>query len=153
MEENSTVSENRIRIFLDSNVIFSGFYSLRGVPGKILRLCIDGKVILVISRQVIEETLRNARRKAPDILEPLTRFLRNIPIEVVANPEPEELKNIQFNLSPEDKAVLLAAKKAETDYFVTGDNHFLKNPDLEKLTNLRIITPARLLEILDAESA
>jgi putative PIN family toxin of toxin-antitoxin system len=145
--ENYTVSKNRPRIFLDSNVIFSGFYSPQRVTGKILRLCVDGKIILVISRQVLDETMRNAKRKAQDMLEPLTRFLITVPVEVVANPEPLEIKQWSQQLSAADASVLLAAIAAKPDYFVTGDNHFLRNPDLEKLTALRIITPAQLLQV------
>ena len=142
------VREAKPRVFLDSNVIFSGFYSLEGAPGQILQSCINGRITMVISRQVLDEVIRNVRRKLPDILEPVIDFLSTTAIEVVANPESEEVVDNRMNLSPRDAAVLLAAARAKPDYFVTGDNHFLKNPGLEETLDLRIITPAQLLRIL-----
>ena len=146
------VREIKPRVFLDSNVIFSGFYSLQSTPGQILRLGIDGRITLVISRQVLDEVIRNIRRKLPDILELVIDFLSNTAIEIVANPEPEEVVSNRLNLPAGDAAVLLAASKAKPDYFVTGDNHFLKNPELETKVNLRIITPVQLLNILNTDS-
>ena len=146
------VQETKPRVFLDSNVIFSGFYSLQGTPGQILRLCINGKMTIVISRQVLDEVIRNVRRKLPDILEPVIDFLSTAPIEIVANPGSEEVVGKRLNLPIGDAAVLLAASKAEPDFFVTGDNHFLKKPELEKEINLRIVTPAQLLRIIKTNS-
>jgi putative PIN family toxin of toxin-antitoxin system len=143
------VQETTPRVFLDSNVIFSGFYSLQGAPGQILQLGINGRITIVISRQVLDEVIRNVQRKLPDILEPVIEFLSTTAIEIVVNPETEEVIGNRLYLPPGDAAVLLAATRARPDYFVTGDNHFLKNPELEKTFNLRIITPARLLRILE----
>ena len=140
--------ETKPRVFLDSNVIFSGFYSLKGTPGQILQLCINGKMTMVISRQVLDEIVRNIRRKLPDVLETVIEFLSTTGVEIVVNPEPEEIAGNRLNLPPGDAAVLLAASRAKPDYFVTGDNHFLKNKELEKEVDLRIITPTQLLRIL-----
>jgi putative PIN family toxin of toxin-antitoxin system len=146
------VRETKPRVFLDSNVIFSGFYSLEGTPGQILQSCINGRMTMVISRQVLDEVIRNIRRKLPDILDLVIDFLSATEIEIVANPEPEEVAGNQLNLPPGDAAVLLAAARAKPDFFVTGDNHFLKNPELEKKVNLRIITPAQLHKLLKSNS-
>jgi putative PIN family toxin of toxin-antitoxin system len=146
------VRETIPRVFLGGNVIFSGFYSLQGTPGQILQLCIDGKMTMVISRQVLDEVIRNVRRKLPDVLELVIDFLSTTVIEIVSNPESEEVGKNQLNLPPGDAAVLLAASEAKPDYFVTGDNHFLKNPELEKKVNLRLITPTQLLQVLEINS-
>jgi hypothetical protein len=42
--------------------------------------------------------------------------------------------------------------EAKPEYFVTGDNHFLKNPELEETLNLRIIAPAQLIRTLETNS-
>lgn len=146
------VQETIPRVFFDSNVIFSGFYSLQGTPGQILQYCINGKLTMVISRQVLDEVIRNVRRKLPDILELVIDFLSTTVIEIVSNPESEEVGKNQLNLPPGDAAVLLAASRAKPDYFVTCDDHFLKNPELEKKVDLRIITPAQLLRTLKTNS-
>lgn len=48
-----------------------------------------------------------------------------------------------------DGAILEAAIIAQPDYLVTGDNHFLDDPNLTKETGLRIITPTRFLQVLE----
>ncbi len=146
------VRETKPRVFLDSNVIFSGFYSLQGTPGQILQSGINGRITMVISRQVLDEVIRNIRRKLPDIIGPVIEFLSATTIEIVANPDPEEVAGNRLNLSLGDAAVLLAAARVKPDFFVTGDNHFLENPELEKTLSLRIITPAQLLRILKINS-
>jgi putative PIN family toxin of toxin-antitoxin system len=146
------VRETKPRVFLDSNVIFSGFYSLEGTPGQILQLCVNGKMTMVISRQVLDEVVRNIQRKLPDVLEPVIEFLSTTGIEIVVNPELEEVLGKRLNLPAGDAAVILAAFKARPDYFVTGDNHFLKNKELEKEVNFKIITPSQLLRILKTDS-
>ena len=140
------------RIFLDSNIIFSGFYSLQSTPGQILQAGISGRISIVISRQVLDEVIRNIRRKLPGILEPVIEFLSATAIEIVANPGPEEVAGSRLNLLPGDAAVLLAAARAKPDFFIIGDNHFLENPGLEKTLDLRIITPTQLLRILKANT-
>ena len=142
------MSKPKPRVFLDSNVIFSGLYSSRGSPAVILDHYIKGDIIVVISQQVLEEVVRTIKEKLPDALPLLQRLLVSTPPEVVAAPLLADIKRRQTKLSLADAAILEAAIRAQPDYFVTGDNHFLSDPSLAADSGLRIITPAEFLKLL-----
>jgi len=142
------VSKPKLRVFLDSNVIFSGLYSPRGSPALILEHFVAGDIIVVVSQQVLEEVVRTIKEKLPDALPVLRRLLMSTPPEVTADPPLEAIKRRKKKLSIADAAVLEAAITARPDYFITGDNHFLDDPHLAEGTDLHIVTPAEFLKIL-----
>ena len=139
----------KLRAFFDTNVIFSGLYSSRGIPGVLLRRAINGDFNIVISQQVLEELVRTIKVKLPTILPDLRAFLTNLPLEVVPDPSPESLKLWTIEINPADAAVLAAAIAAGPDYFITGDNHFLSNHRIMERSGFIVLTPAQFLEVLD----
>jgi len=139
------------RVFLDSNVLFSGFHSPTGPPGIILRYFLEGKLIVVVSQQVLEEVVRTFKKKLPGALPALKRFLLCSPIEVIGDPGPENVARWAGFLHEEDAAIIAAAISSEADFFVTGDNHFLGNPRLKKESGLEIYSPSGLLRNLGLE--
>lgn len=139
------------RVFLDSNVVFSGLYSPEGAPGIILEQFVKGSIRVVVSQQVLEEVVRTVRSKLPDALPTLRRLLVSIPPEVVADPGHEEIERWMKKLSLGDAAILAAATGSQPDYFVTGDNHFTQRPAVGEEAGLRIVTPARFLELLELD--
>jgi len=141
------VSKRKPRVFLDSNVIFSGLYSPRGAPAAILDHFVAGDISVVISQQVLEEVVRTIKEKLPDALPLLKKLLVATPPEVIADPPLEAIKRRKLKLSLADAAVLEAAIAARPDYFITGDNHFLDDPHLADGTDLHIIKPAEFLKI------
>lgn len=114
---------------------------------------IRGYVSVVISKQVLAEVIRTIKEKIPEALPALRRLLVNSTLEVIADPESEEIELLTRRLSIGDATILGAAIAAKPDYFVTGDNHFLENPDLVEKTELRIITPAQCLKLIESEEA
>jgi putative PIN family toxin of toxin-antitoxin system len=143
------VPSHRPRVFLDSNVIFSGLYSPEGAPGIILEHFVKGSIGVVVSQQVLEEVVRTVRAKLPDALPTLRRLLVSIPPEVIADPEREEIERWVKKLPLGDAAILAAATGAQPDYFITGDKHFTQNPGIGEEAQLHIVTPARFLELLE----
>ena len=141
--------EARLRVFLDSNVIFSGLYSAEGAPGVILEHFVRGNIEVVVSQWVLEEVVRTIKEKLPDALPALRRLLVNTTPEVVADPAPIEIERWEGKLHKADAAILLAAIKAKPDYFITGDNHFIENADIRGETELCIVTPAQFLELFE----
>jgi uncharacterized protein len=134
------------RVFLDSNVIFSGLYSPEGGPGRILEHFIKGDITVIVSQQVLEEVVRTIKEKLPGALPALRRLLLNTPPEVVADPAMSDIAPWRGRLQPGDAAVLVAAAAARPDYFVTGDRHFLSRPDIAESAGIRIVTPVQLLK-------
>jgi uncharacterized protein len=139
------------RVFLDSNVIFSGLHSPGGAPGAVLKLMLDRKIKVVISRQILEEVVRTFKKKLPAALPALNRFFLNSPLEVVGDPSPDEFLRLAETLKEGDASILAAAVAANPDFFVTGDCHFLDNPQLKRKSGLVICTPAQLLEGMGLE--
>lgn len=139
------------RVFLDSNVIFSGLHSPGGAPGAVLKLMLDRKIKVVISRQILEEVVRTFKKKLPGALPALSRFFLNSPLEVVGDPSPDEVLRWTETLKEGDASIFAAAVVANPDFFVTGDRHFLDNPQLKRKSRLVICSPAQFLEHLGLE--
>jgi putative PIN family toxin of toxin-antitoxin system len=142
------VPEPKLRVFLDSNVIFSGLYSAGGAPGIILERFIEGRLMVVVSQQVLDEVIRTIKDKLPEALPALRKLLVNAPPEIRKDPIPEEVKRWSGLLDVGDAAVLAAAVAAQPDYFVTGDRHFIDNPEIAEKADLQIVTPAQFIEAL-----
>ncbi len=134
------------RVFLDSNVIFSGMYSSAGAPGVILERFIEGKLSVVISQQVLDEVVRTIKEKLPEALPALRRLLMSAPPEITKDPAPEEVTRWAETVHIEDARILAAAIAAQPDYMVTGDRHFLEDPGIAQKSGLHILTPAQLLQ-------
>lgn len=143
--------KRRPRVFLDSNVIFSGLYSPEGAPGIILEHFVKGSLRVFVSQQVLEEVVRTVRAKLPDALPALRRLLVSIPPEVVADPQREEVERWMKKLPLGDAAILAAAIRARPDYFVTGDKHFAEVRAIAGEAGLQIVTPAQLLAFLEQD--
>jgi uncharacterized protein len=142
------VPKPKLRIFLDTNVIFSGLYSSQGAPGIVLEHFVKGHVNVVISQQVLEEVVRTTKVKLPEALPALKRFLVNAPLEVIADPSPEAIQQWTKEIHSADAAILAAAITAKPDYFITGDNHFLENQTIIEKSGLNIMTPAQFLNLI-----
>ena len=140
------------RVFLDSNVIFSGLYSSKGAPGIILGLFVKGEISVVVSQQVLEEVIRTIKKKLPGALPALKRFLVSMPPEVRPDPTLEEIKRWTGKSPVADAAILAAALATQPNYFITGDNHFLENQRIIEEAGLPIITPAQFLKLLEPDS-
>lgn len=145
------VPKPKLRVFLDTNVIFSGLYSSQGAPGAILAHFIEGSVSVVVSQQVLEEVIRTIKEKLTEALPALKRLLVNAPPEVEADPSPEAIQHWAKEIPPADATILAAAIAAKPDYFITGDNHFLENQTIMEKAGLNIVTPAQFLKLLELD--
>ena len=142
-------SKPKPRVFLDSNVIFSGLYSPQGAPGIIIERFVKGSISVVVSQQVLEEVIRTVKEKLPKVLPVLRKLLVNTPPEVIADPKLPDIESWTKKLQLGDAAILAAAVAAQPDYFVTGDRHFIGNQGIADEVGLHIVTPAQLLELLE----
>jgi len=138
-----------LRLFIDSNIIISGFFSPQGPPGKILALHASAKLTIVVCQLLLEEVVHNTRRKKPLALPALQSFLVDSPPEIVKNPPVEDIRRWTKYLHFEDAVIFSAAISAEPDYFVTGDNHFFSDATLIEKSGLRIVTPGEAIKLLN----
>jgi len=133
----------KYRVFLDSSALFSAIFSSKGGGRLILRLAEGGVLEVLLSRQVLTETERSLRKKAPELLGYYTLLLDRVKALIVADPPPPEVERCATLVPhPADALVLAAATSAQADYFVTLDRrHFLDVPGLAEQAGLPMGTP------------
>ncbi|MBN2028134.1 MAG: PIN domain-containing protein [Actinobacteria bacterium] len=135
-------AEGKVRVFLDSNVIFSGLYSGDGPPGAILEQAVKGGFLPVISRQVLDEVVRTIAEKLPAALPALQALLLSMPLEVCEDPDPLAVRAWAKITGADDAPIAAAASAAEVDLFVSGDSHFLAARAAAVKKGLRIVSPS-----------
>jgi putative PIN family toxin of toxin-antitoxin system len=134
-----------LRVFLDSDVIAAALYSAEGPAGAILEHFVNGKLMIIISQQVLEEVIQAINENLPEALHIFRRLLVSFPPEIVKNPSSEDIANWAQVIHSEDAAILAAAVAAQPDYLISGDNHFFGNPEIVQKSGLHILTPAHFL--------
>ena len=137
------------RLFLDSSALYAAIYSSTGAAREIIRWSIQGKVQLVASQDVLEETQRNIARKAPEIVEVYRFFLALLTIEIVSDPTKAEVSEAEQFVAQKDAPIVAAARKANIDYMVTFDKkHLLEQEGFAEYVGAEILTPGKLVVIL-----
>jgi predicted nucleic acid-binding protein len=140
------VSNPSPRVFLDTNVLFSGFYSPKGAPGRILQAWVTGRISIIVSRQVLDELVRTIKQKQPSAIPLLKELLMNAPPEIQADPSAHEVEEWTDQLQFADAAIIAAALNAGVDYFVFGAKHFTGNPDIARKSGLCIVSPTQFVK-------
>ncbi len=112
-----------LRVVLDSNVYISALL-FAGTPHKILNLAIKGQIELIISKEIIEETVRILRSKFSWPEHNIDKFIRRIShiCEIVKTNR--KLEIIKDDAS--DNIVLECAVNGKADLIISGDKHLLR---------------------------
>jgi predicted nucleic acid-binding protein len=141
-----------MRVFLDTNVLFSGSYASSGPPGRLLDLAAGQVFRLVVSGIVLAELMRNLRSKAPKAISRAEAALAAADLEVTGEaPDREMVRWYEAGLGS-DAPVVAAAIAAEVDYFCTGDRRLQGRAKGGRLGKLRVVSPAELVRLLDEAS-
>ena len=137
------------RLFLDSSALYAAIYSSTGAARELIRWSIQGRVQLIASQDVLEETQRNIARKAPEIADVFHFFLAMLPLEIVPDPTKAEVRQAEQFVAQKDAPIVAAARKANVDYLVTFDKkHLLQKKDLSEYVGGEILTPGELVVLL-----
>jgi predicted nucleic acid-binding protein len=137
-----------MRVFIDSSVLIAASYSSTGASREIIRQGIRGKIELVISNLVLEETRANLSIKAPEALPAYQQFLDVIPFETTIPTKRQVLEAAEYT-DLKDAPIVAAAKGAQVDYLVSLDRrHLVGVPEVARRSGLKIVLPAELLEKL-----
>ena len=135
------------RPFLDTNVLFSGLSGSTSPPAAILDRHIEGEIVIVVSRFVLDELDGVIRRKQPAILGKLATLLADTPPDVVADPTGDEVRAAKRCINAKDAPILAAAIKGDASCVVSGNTrHF--NQDVATCAGVAIFTPAAYLATL-----
>lgn len=146
------MAEERIKVFLDSNVILSGFISEKAAPRLILDLlCHDLPFLHAATGQYnMEEIERTMARKLPAVRPVFEHYMSKLMLQVVPVPSQEELKEYRGAVADEDLPVLVSAIRWGGDYLVTGDKKHFGGLRGSKIIPIKIRTPSEFISILAA---
>jgi len=140
-----------VRVFADASVLVAGAGSRTGASRAVLVMAEIGLYRLVVSRQVLDETERNLRKKLPAALLIFAELMVAINPEVVPDPSPEEVIRWQSVIEPKDAPVLAAAVAAKPDHLLTLDvTDFIEATHVVEKSGLRIETPAEFVQAIRA---
>ena len=133
-----------MRVLIDTNILISAAYSKDSVPYQAFKKAVEPPNQGLICEQSIEELRRVFNRKFPDKIQAFEKFIATAlsTIEVISVPSlpfPDE-KNIR---DIDDRPILRAAIKANSDILLTGDKDFLESG----LKNPRIMTGSQFLQL------
>jgi predicted nucleic acid-binding protein len=109
-----------IRLFLDSNVLFTAARNPGGKASLIVELAVSGYWEVVTSAYCVAEARLNLERKFPSSLERLGEILRTVRlVQDVAG------ERCALPLPEKDRPVFGAAHRCKATHFLTGDRrHF-----------------------------
>jgi putative PIN family toxin of toxin-antitoxin system len=139
----------RIKVFIDTNVLIAGVASVTGASATVLDLCESESIQMVISRQVLVEADRNFAAKLPNLVTQFRQFIQDLAPLMMDDPLPTEVQKAASLVARKDAAILAAAIEAKVDYLITLDKkHFLKEK-IRQNSPLEICTPADFLRIFE----
>ena len=134
----------KIQTVLDTNIIFAGFYSIRGASFQVLKAIIAGKIIPVLSVSLLfeyEDVLKRNNRKLGVTYNEIDAFLDNLcnlsffqTIHYLWRP---------FLPDPKDDHILELAVASQLKNITTFNVKDFKGIDL---FGIKIISPKQLLE-------
>ncbi|HZU04342.1 MAG TPA: PIN domain-containing protein [Chloroflexota bacterium] len=133
------------RVFIDSTVLFAAAYSATGTARDLLRAGLRGRVQLYISDDVLEETERNLRRKAPEALDQFLLFKAVLNAQLV-RPPPALVARVAEVVAAKDAPIVAAALAARASYLATWDRkHLLRwRAQIKTAFNIAVVTPAEV---------
>jgi len=109
-----------IRLFLDSNVLFTAAYNPEGKASLVTELAVEGHWEVVSSAYCLAEARLNLERKHPAALDRLSEILRAV--RLVPDVAGERCT---LPLPEKDRPVFATAQQGKATHFLTGDRrHF-----------------------------
>ncbi len=138
--------QEKQRIIVDANVLYSALYKPQGVCGTILQAAIDGFCELFSPDSVREEVRRNLIENLSMTVQETLRLVSALPVEWVPREAYEESINRAVSLlTHEEDAPVLAASLATHLPVLSGDRHLHSE---RVIKNVKVLTPRQFLEAL-----
>jgi len=137
------------KVFFDTSVLFSAFYSSSGASAKLVSL-VKSKYILGITTQTVIEELEENVHKIKNIdKKDIQQLIVKNNLLVRDAITLSEIKSYADIVDKKDTHVLAGAILTECDYLVTLDKKHLDNPKVKsKIKRTKIISPKELLQII-----
>lgn len=139
--------ERQIKVFLDSNVVFSIAYTgkERSRAYLIYEIQALGKLKVHLSDLVCKEALFNIRRKKPEAEQFLNELIRQSKIvaDIAADLKHSEIHKLPIN----DRIILSTAVYHKADVFVTGNEKDFNDFYRKKVFGTLILKPVDILKM------
>lgn len=134
------------KVFLDASVIIAGINSSTGASNFILKLSKDKKIRSFVSEMVIQEVIRNLKKKLPErVLIEFFKYLSEGNFKKIEFEEESEILKYQDITDAKDVHIIAATFKSKADYLITLDKkHLLKLKS--KNFPYKIVTPGEFLK-------
>ncbi|MBI1869503.1 DUF4935 domain-containing protein [Candidatus Gottesmanbacteria bacterium] len=134
------------QVFIDTNVWFSAFYGSRACE-ILIKAHIQGNITAVISQQVLSEIVKNLQLKIPRALPKFQQFVKASPPLMLADPKTID-KRIYGLINKKDQAIFSACLRSsiKIPYFITGNIKHFSREKLEKITDIKILTPTEAVK-------
>ena len=136
----------KIKVFIDTNVLIAGVNSVAGASATLLDLCEAGVLQMVVSRQVLIEADRNFTAKFPQWVGRFRQFMHNLAPLMVEDPTPESIKKAAAIVDRKDAPILAAAQNANVDFLITLDKKHFLNPKTREKMMLKVVSPIEFLQ-------
>jgi putative PIN family toxin of toxin-antitoxin system len=130
-----------MRIMIDTNILISAFVFKSESMNLLLERIVENHD-LIISSYVLDELNEVIKRKFPNQIKALDKFLTALSFQLVYSPKTPENSNLFYIRDENDYMVLYTAIIEDVDIFITGDKDF-KDVDIERP---EILTLSEFLE-------
>jgi putative PIN family toxin of toxin-antitoxin system len=124
-----------LKVILDTNVLISGVY-FGGYPYRILEAWNNDKLILIVSKEILDEYGRIGRMLAEQFplinFEPMLKFVMTNAVIV----KPGKLRQPVCN-DPDDDKFFACAMSAGCKTIISGDKHLLKVSGFKEISVLK----------------
>src|SRR5208283_938375 len=139
--------EKKIKVFLDSNVLFSMAYTGKDKSRSFLiyELQVLGVLKVYLSNIVCQEALSNIRRKKPAAENLLMELIAGskVLVDIASDFKNSELVKLPLN----DRIILSTAVYHKMDVFVTGNEKDFNNLYLKRVLDTLILKPVDFLNL------
>ena len=136
----------KIKVFIDTNVLIAGVNSVTGASATLLDLCEAEVLQMVVSRQVLIEADRNFTAKFPQWVGRFRQFMHNLAPLMVEDQTPESIKKAAAIVDRKDAPILAAAQNANVDFLITLDKKHFLNPKTRQKMMLKVVSPIEFLQ-------
>lgn len=136
----------KIKVFIDTNVLIAGVNSLTGASATVLDLCEARVLQMVVSRQILVEADRNFAAKFPQLIGRFRQFMHNLAPLMVEDPTPESMEKAATIVDRKDAPILAAAQNANVDFLITLDKRHFLNPKTRQKVMLKVVSPIEFLQ-------
>lgn len=117
-----------MRVFLDTNIIFSAILFPGSTPDKALQKSISLPYIPITSDYCLEELKRKFSKKFPNKINALNNFLSEFILCINIVKVSENITDIENKIrDPKDRPVFRGALESRADVIVTGDKDLLES--------------------------